>query len=226
MAYVRKTQTLVDEMTAKVRAMSSQAIKPYDSSNLDESSPVFDSIRAAVSNSAWSDAPELKDKMPDKWTDTVDNVHVKFVDENDSTKYSTYIECGEHKKIRIPSGINRGYYRYESTVKDEHCDETLKAWLIGEEERKTKREEIQKQYNTIERQIKQFMEGQASLNAAVKEMPELEMYVPDSYLAKPHEKTERRKKAESETSSVDEIGIDRDVFAAAAIAHRIATAGN
>lgn len=224
MAYVRKTETLVTEMRDVVRSMGRKAVQPYESQNIEDGNPIFQSLRTAISDAAWSLAPELRDKMPEKWTKNVDKVYARFVDANGEKTYGTYLETGEHNKVKVPQDDTSSYYRYDVDVKAEHCNEQLTQWLSEEGDREKKREEVTKQYATIERQLKAFMEQHASLNAAIKEMPEIEMYVPAQYLAKLAEPSPKRSKKTQDQTNVEEIGIDRDVFASAAIAHRIATA--
>jgi hypothetical protein len=224
MAYVRKTETLVTEMRDKVRAMKNQAVKAYESSSVDSTSSIYPSMRRAVETSAWKEAPDLKDKMPDSWCAHVDNVYAQFFDGDGRRYFTTSLQTVETTRIKVPATKNGSYYRFEVKITDADCDDTLRAWLSDERKRKEARDTVEQQYNTIEQQLMAFMAGQASLNSAVKDMPEIELYVPETYMRKLREPNERREKKDVQPSLVEEIGIDRDAFAAAAIAHRIATA--
>lgn len=223
MAYVRKTDTLVTEMRDRVRDMKRKAVSMYDSQRVEEGSAVYSSMRDAVETSAWSEAPEFRGKLPKAWCKEVDSASVRFVDDTGRRYFSTNVNFPEHSKLVVPNKPDR-YYSYEVEVRDVHCNEHLKQWLADEKTRNEARTAVEGQYNTIEQQLMAFMAGQASLNSAIKDMPEIELYVPEKYLAKLREPNEKREKKNEQPSLIDEIGIDRDAFAAAAIAHRITTA--
>ena len=66
------------------------------------------------------------------------------------------------------------------------------------------------------------MDQQASLNSALKDMPEIELYIPLRYMVKIREQAEPR--ASKKANVADELNIDTDALASIAIAHRMATA--
>lgn len=224
MAYVRKTDTLVTEMRDRVREMRNKAVSVYDSQRIEEGSAVYSFMRDAVETAAWSEAPEFRGKLPDSWCKHVDNVRARFVDGLEVIYFDTHVNFPDTNKLKVPPKQDRYSYTYEVKVKHEHCGDQLKQWLADEKTRKQQRDAVEAQYNTIESQLMQYMAGQASLNSAVKDMPEIELYVPQKYLTKLNEPNEKREKKSQQLSLVDEIGIDRDAFAAAAIAHRITSA--
>ena len=77
-------------------------------------------------------------------------------------------------------------------------------------------------FDGIKTQLIAFMGKHASLNTAIKELPELEMYVPQSYLDKLAEETIRTKPTKSELDDDDdEVTVDVEAITRAAIAHRI-----
>ena len=86
-----------------------------------------------------------------------------------------------------------------------------------------KRNAVREQFKVVENQLHAFMQQHASLNAMLTEMPELEMYVPDRYMTKVRAKSEPRAKVERPTN-VQDLNIDVDALAAAAITHRMVTA--
>jgi len=221
MAYVRKTDTLVTEMRDRVREMRNKAIAPYATGSIDTSSPVYSMVQDAVETYAWSDAPHLKNQMPEKWTTVIDSARCQFQDAEGKRISNVHVNFST--KVRIPAQSER-YYTYEAKIKPEHCSDALKQWLADEGKRKEQHDAVDHQYNQIESQLMQYMAGQASLNSAIKDMPEIELYVPEKYLTKLHAPNEKREKKAQQLSLADEIGIDRDVFAAAAIAHRITSA--
>jgi hypothetical protein len=97
----------------------------------------------------------------------------------------------------------------------------LTDWVQSHSSGAAQRKIISDQYREVERQVIGFLRTHASLNAAIKEMPEIEMYIPDSYIRKMHEATAPRQKKEQQQSNIEELGIDRNALAAVAIAHRV-----
>ena len=67
MAYVRKTQELVDGIRNQVRTMSKAAREPYSDREPSAGSPEYDILREAVIDASYVDAPHLKGKLPDSW---------------------------------------------------------------------------------------------------------------------------------------------------------------
>ena len=63
----------------------------------------------------------------------------------------------------------------------------------------------------------------ASLNTALKEMPELEMYVPAAFMRK-HAAPEASRAKVQRPTNIERLDINVDVLTSAAVAHRIATA--
>jgi hypothetical protein len=87
-------------------------------------------------------------------------------------------------------------------------------------QRAAKCAEIESQFNTVRHQLKAFMSQHKSLNKALEEMPEIELYVPERFMERYRAKAAPRVKPEAPTN-VEELNIDRDSLAAAAIAHRM-----
>jgi hypothetical protein len=100
----------------------------------------------------------------------------------------------------------------------------VKAWLDGRYEYEKKRQSTVDLFGNISKQLRDFLLSHASLNTALKEMPELEMYVPAEYLGKIKEKTV--KAAKKEVTTAEDLNIDVDALTRAAVAHRITSAGN
>ena len=64
MAYVRKTDTLVQHILHKVRQMSQTAQKPYSADTLTKDSAEYDAIRNCIESVSWKGAPQLQQQMP------------------------------------------------------------------------------------------------------------------------------------------------------------------
>ena len=221
MAYVRKTDTLVDDIRGKVRNMKDKALTAFQSNKIEAGTPLFDAAVESAQNAAFSDAPELKGKLPDSWYKEHERVELQFFKDNGEAMFKTSIDAPDHKKIRLPKILENRYYSTEVSVHYSDCTELLKTWLDEANTRNTERHVIAAQYLTIEQQLKAFMDQHASLNSAIKEMPEIEMYVPEKYISKLREATAPRTKKSAQPSNVADIGIDRDALASIAIAHRI-----
>ena len=224
MAYVRKTEKLVTEMRDQVRRMATKAVEPYKNGNVDSTHPLYASLKEATEKSAWDKAPDLREKMPIEWCTVVDSAGIKIYDDAGKRLFTTYIQTRDDDRIKVPTTNRSSYYRYEAEVYPRHCSEALKQWISQQEAREVQLRVVQDQYHTIESQLMAFMSGQASLNSALKEMPELEMYVPHEFMVKYRQADEPREKKPRQNALLQDVAIDRDVFAAAAIAHRIATA--
>lgn len=224
MAYVRKTEILMNGIRDKVRNMRRKAEEMYSSTNIEIGTPIHNAMREALELAAWSEAPELRDKMPKAWCRIVDSARLKFYGHDGMVKVrSVHVSAPDNNKFRLPPNQSGSYYGAEVEVKWDHCGDALRIWLNDDATREKNRAEVATQFDNVERQLMAFMDKHASLNSALKEMPEIEMYVPTEFMDKFHRVEERTVK--QKVSNVEEIGIDTDAIASLAIAHRISTSG-
>ena len=221
MAYVRKTETLVAEITAKVRQMKTEAVSNYEVDHIAEGSPIWEEARASVVNAAYHDAPELQGKLPKSWERAHERISMTFNAGTDKPVYKTFLVASRQNPIKLPPNISSSYYSSDVEVHEADCTDKMRTWLNEANERNTKRQAIIDQFNNIESQLRAFMGEHASLNSALKEMPEMEMYVPDKFLAKMRAASKPRKKAEDKVDNADMLGIDREALTTLAIAHRL-----
>lgn len=217
MAYVRKTIELVEAIRDQVRTMSAEARSAYSDDDPSAGTPEYDMMRAAVVDASFADAPHLKDNIPDNWYQTPRRV-TGTIKKDGLTVKSVYLAPTETQPIRLSPAHNGGWVEVE--IKYENLSEPAKAWVDGAAERKAKHDEIEEKFIVVERQLRDYMGAHSSLNTALKEMPELEMYVPDRFMRKFRAPAEPRTKSEQPTN-VQELNIDVDALAAAAITHRI-----
>lgn len=223
MAYVRKTETLIEDITRNVRNMKDRALQDYASNKIEVGTSLHDSARRAIDVAAYKDAPELRGKLPTSWLKKKERIRLA-IRATDTMKLDVHVEARDDAPFMVPAHLDEGYYSTSVEVTLDDCDEVLKAWVNGEGERAKQRQTIAEQYTNVERQLVAYMRKHASLNSAIKEMPEIEMYVPQTYMDKLREATAPRQKKPEQQSLVDELEIDRDAIASIAIAHRMTTA--
>jgi len=222
MAYVRKTDILIDAIKTKVRTMSATAQEQYGSSTLEIGSSEYNDMRKSVEAKTWASAPDMQGKLPDDWCGSPRRVDVRIRDADADVVARCYLENTGTNPIRLSPEFKGDAYP-DVTVSSSELVGSAKAWVDHLTSNTAKRLEVRNQFLTVETQLVNFMTQHASLNAALTEMPELEMYVPDRYVAKVRAKSEPRAKVERPTN-VQDLNIDVDALAAAAITHRMVTA--
>ena len=225
MAYVRKTETLIDDVVRRIRNMAAKARGVYADKDIEVDTIEFGAAIDAMQTAAYREAPHLRGNLPESWLFKTERIHFKVLSRATGERLvSTYLTTPEHRKFELPAHMNVRWGT-EVEVYDDECSDALAAWVQSHHSGKAQRKTIDDQYCEVERQVIGFLRTHASLNAAIKEMPEIELYVPDQYLRKMHEATAPRVKKEEQQSAITELGIDRNALAAVAIAHRI-TASN
>jgi len=225
MAYVRKTQTLVDGIGYKVESMRDAEVKLRGKNKvaLEIGTPLYNDVRHAIESAVWSEAPELKDKIPDDWCKHEDVMSATFRPEGENTfnvdVTRVTFETSVGDKLKLPPNVSR----WDTIpVNEKYTTQAVRDWVAGRLAIERSQKETYDLFGNIKQQITDFLETHASLNAAVKAMPELELYVPQEYIDKLKEKTVRVKK---ETVEAPEVNVDVEALTRAAVAHRI-TSGN
>lgn len=224
MAYVRITEQLTVEVASTVRKMQATAQKMYQSGTVEIGTPIYAAMREAVLAAAWSLAPHLRDQLPEEWTVKPKTLYAIFHDANGRRVGAVTLSSAEGDPFAVPPQKTGFSYHREEHVEHQHIDDMVFQWFFEESEREAKRREITSQYDDVERQLLSFLKKHTSLNAALKEMPELEMYVPEVFMDKYRAPNPKRTNAKKETVDLEELSIDRDQLAAVAVAHRISTA--
>ena len=223
MAYVRKTETLVNGIVNTVKAMRRKAIQPYDTTSMETGSPVYNALSSVVETVDWKQAPDLRDKMPSEWKAEVAKVFVIIkLHEGD---FQQHLEPRDPYQL-TPKHKNRGSY-HAPNIKMGESDlpPIVKDWLTDRDVKEKTKMSLNEKYQTLEDKMRMFMEQHASLNAALKDMPDLELYVPDGFMAKIREPSQKRDKIATEARPVYEsLGLDADEISALAIGHRVSMA--
>jgi hypothetical protein len=220
MAYVRRTDRLIDGIKQKISQMQHKAEEMYASERIEMGTPIHSEMRTAVEAAAWALNPGLRALMPRQWTYTSDQCRVVFYDLHGDKIMASSIETSKEDPLILP--CKPSSYFDEMKVYHHHQSPALRHWLTEEDQRKRRRDELRQQYHDAEMQVMAFLMTKTSLNAALKEMPELELYVPQEFMDKYHEPTAPRVNVSVEVA--EPVQVDRDQLAALGIAHRIATA--
>jgi hypothetical protein len=216
MAYVRKTQKLVDDVVANLQKMRHAALEPLCAEGPTDTT-THTAVRESVVAAAWGLAPHLRGQIPDKWLDVRSKVYVKFMRDDGTIRHRFELSVPDSDKIEVPVD-NSGYWRTVD-VSPAYVNADTEKWLATIDELQAKAEQTRQQYDTLQGQLTMFINSHASLNAALKEMPELEMYIPQEYLTRVHEEVEPRERRKE--SNVERLEIDRESLVSIAVAHRI-----
>ena len=221
MAYVRRTETMLEDTTRAIRKMAEKALDVYEPKDIEIDTAEFAAACDAVQTAAYRDAPHLKGTLPKSWLCKTDRIHFKVRSRSTGEKLAhTYLSAPEHRKFELPMHMKESW-RIDVEVYEDECPDALIPWVKSHNSSAVQRKTIADQYREVERQVIGFLRTHASLNAAIKEMPEIEMYIPETYTRKMHEAAAPRQKKEQQQSNIEELGIDRNALAAVAIAHRV-----
>lgn len=219
MANVRKTQELVDAIDSKVQKMCEAAQEPHRQKDLMLGTAEYDALREDVLTEMWSDAPQLRNQMPADWCTTPNRIDVHIQDDYGKRIKFTRVDSTDQDPLVCPPKVNSSYAP-DHRIKYSKLSPDVVTWMEANSSRAAKCAEIESQFNTVRQQLAAFMSQHKSLNTALKEMPEIELYVPERFMERYHAKAAPRVKPEAPTN-VEELNIDRDSLAAAAIAHRM-----
>ncbi len=222
--YVRKTMTLVEEIGYSVDAMKHNQIKKtYKGTSIELDTPLHHEVRKVIEKVLWEEAPDLKDKMPEKWCKMEDSVQATFYAPSPSIGIPIHFETPIDDKMKLPPTYSR--YSSDCQIHDEDVTPLIREWLEDIKIQSKNKRETEDMFAKIKTQLTSFMGKHASLNTAIKEMPELEMYVPKEYLDKLAEETVRTKPTKSKPDDDDGEELDIEAITRAAIAHRITSSG-
>ncbi len=222
--YVRKTQTLVDDIEHQVDIMKRSAVSQLtDDNKVEVGTPLHAEIKTAIENVLWQLAPDLKDKMPKEWLKKEDDVRTLFEsEEHKAIRHDFQSQDGD--EIKLPPTFNRWQ---DHTIDQKHWTPLIQEWITSQHNADIEKEKIGDMYRGISNQLVSFMSKHASLNTAIKEMPELKLYVPDSYIEKLEKKVERGNSTKPQAPTIDDdVEVDVEALTRAAIAHRVTSANN
>jgi hypothetical protein len=212
---------MLDDTTRNIRVMGDKALELYKENNIEIDTAEFSAACEAIQTASYRDAPTLRGNLPQSWLFKADRVKLNVISRGGQHReITTYFVVPDHRQFELPLHV-KSSWSADVTVYDDECTGALSTWVQAHRTNKEQRSAVEVQYREVERQVIGFLRTHASLNAAIKEMPEIEMYVPASYISKMHEAVAPRVKKEDQPSAIVELGIDRNALAAVAIAHRV-----
>jgi len=224
MAYVRITGQLKDRIRARINRMKTDAMRNFQIDELITGSPEHTAIAQIANRNVWGAHHDLKDKMPTKWCATVDSIEVRFDDNHGVERHRISVSLDD-KHDKFPPNTQRWSLR--TVIEPHQSNEVINNWLDGIIDAEAKAKECSEKFDIIRQQISNFMLKHTSLNTALKELPELEMYVPSEDMERVRRKVERSAPAGSHGNDEDvddELGIDLDLLTSTAIADRMSKA--
>jgi hypothetical protein len=218
MAYVRITDEMRKRVGETVERMKQNEIRHLQIDELSVGTPEYESIVAIIEDDAWGKFLPLKAQMPSEWFSTIDSVEARFMDTNGLTVHRPRVVLSDpHDKF--PPNVSR--WGLSVNIRIEKCNDVVVTWLANIAVAKEKKKECEAKFSTIRAQLLNFLTQHASLNTALKELPELEMYVPSDYMDRVREKVVRNK-PEPRTAAEDEPPlVDKDLLTSTAVAARI-----
>jgi hypothetical protein len=220
--YVRKTQTLVNDIEYEVDRMRNNALHQLkEDIKIEIGTPLHASMQSMIETALWHEAPDLKDRMPIQWCSMENQCSVTFEEEGKKV-VRVDVETTDSNKFKMPPKHSRWN---TFPIHEQYWLPLVREWLTTRQAAAIKHEEIMESFGDIARQLTGFMGKHSSLNTALKEMPELKLYVPDHYIEK-LEKQENRIKAKPKAPTTDDdVEVDIEALTRAAVAHRL-TKGN
>lgn len=221
MAYVRKTDTLVYGIKNTVEQMQRKAQAPYEEHSVEQGTPAYKELCRVMLQAAWAEAPDLKSAMPPAWCSRSDRADLHIAMPN-----------GPVEGVRMNAPANAEFHwppnfsSYSPDVKIHYSQlgDDATTWFDKRDERKAKHTEIRDKYVAIRDKLEAFMGQHASLNSALKAMPELELYVPEDFMERIRAKTPPRAAKAAAPSVAEELDIDVNELTSLGVAHRISTA--
>ena len=182
MSYVRMTKSVVVAIRDKVNDLKDAELQnQHKQPDVIIGTPLYGDLVRVALEAVWSEAPDLKDKMPDSWCRIQSQVSVSFRGKGMSDVIQLTLWSPKDHKVRLPPDYSNWN---DIEVTHEHMTPAIVEWLAARYEEESKRQETIDMFDAIETELTDFLNSYASLNTAIKDMPELETYIPDEYMIK------------------------------------------
>lgn len=162
-----------------------------------------------LSKIIWGEHEHLLALMPAEWCKRMTSdfdlrVQTKVPGQEDFS--SIRIKVRNNKELIAPPGFES--YR-EHTIPYDLCPETKKYFDLDVRERA-----FEAKWQRIDNDVRNFLNSNKSLNAALKAWPELRTYIPSDYLSRVDKKSERKAQQEKAAQALAEIDREGAVTAA------------
>ena len=213
MAYVRKTETMIADVASNIRDMRNKALQPFAKADIQAGTTLHEAALKSAGNVIWKPAPHLRGKLPDEFMKEFSVLALSSAFGGEKVK--THLR-GE---FLFPPFSN-DYLPTVTFLSEADMEPEFLSYQGESAARSEKHTKVVEQFATVERQVRNFLEHHSSLNAAIKSMPEIELYIPDCYLSKLRAPTPPREKV-AKPSVVETLEIDVNALTATAIASRV-----
>lgn len=226
MAHVRVSRELIERTGHAVNSMRNAALAALgDEPNSEE---IKEELFKLAEDHAYADAPHLKGQLPSSWMEDLHMVQVDILEVDAEGRRhrlgGEYIYHDFNGSKQVPGTLKWGVRPVAVKVDKEDLEPAMWSWVERWANHKAEVLEIVEKYRAVERQLKAFLETHNSLNKAMKEMPALEMYLPQKYLDKLYASTKKREKKPADEPQAVEV--DTDMLTSVGVAHRLTSSGN
>jgi hypothetical protein len=218
MATLRITQALLGDVKDMLNRMRTDAMN-REANPLE---PMMDADRKHRLSSAavafiWGEHAHLRSVVPKEWMKEAKELRISVGEVN----YYTCIE----RKVLVPPNSSLGYaYSMDIELPANLVPPDIFAEMVTY---KTKTEEVNAKYLKVDAQVLGLLRDSPSLNTAVKEYPNLRLYIPKSYLTRidaPMIPRNKQKPTDEEALLPAPV-IDDALLASVGVAHAISSTG-
>jgi len=216
MAHVKITERLINEVAGVVQRMQRSALGQLDTASPEE---MADEMAELAVQDAYSEAPHLRGQLPESWLNELHWLRVRFVDDA-GTETGVFYDRDFDGSVKMPRVDSR--YRHDVTFRLSGAPSRVRDWHDRTLAARQEKQNIEQRYRTVRDQLMQFLRSHNSLNRAIKEMPELEMYLPQEFMDRLNAPNPKRSK---KTEDRPQVEIDRNAVASLGVAHRLSSTG-
>jgi hypothetical protein len=221
MGYVKITGEFTDRVRAVIRRMRDAAQDDLNVEDIIDGTPEHEKLLEIGMKNVWGEHLHLKDLMPERWRGESERIEFNFINGEGQKFHTAYITVAEDRGF--PPGMSRwNTPTVRMRLDDEDTPAIIKGWLFRVQDMVAKKKEVSEKFKTIENQVVNFLRKHTSLNTAIKELPELEMYIDSSDMERLRRKVERGYTPPAPKEEADdEVGLDVELLTGTAVAHRI-----
>lgn len=223
MSYVKVTPSVRDEINSKINGMYSAEIGRYDKPrSITSDYEIIYEFKDVLEGFYWHEFTHLRNIIPDNWKCVRPDVFFRC----DEAGIKLNVPAPRDTKWELPPNFRDKAHYFDHDVDNFPLDyegltplvkEVLFAWRDYNKLVK----ETAERYRLAGQQISNFLGKHKSINSALKAMPELVMYLPDSIVDRVNAKAARNK---ADADDSEEVMVDVDAIVSLAVAHRINTA--